>query len=126
METFSALLALCERNPPVTIEFPSQRPVMQSFDVFFDLRLRTNGWANNWDVSDLRCHQSHYDITVIIATSPKNRHVKTNCCKHELDIAAQDFRYHYVSVLYFTWLKVNNEFENYTFKILDISQGPMS
>ena len=35
----SALLALCAGNSPVTGEFPSQRPVMQSFGVFFDLRL---------------------------------------------------------------------------------------
>ena len=39
MEKFSAFLALCERNPPVTGGFPSQRPVTQSFGVFFDLRL---------------------------------------------------------------------------------------
>ena len=39
METFSALLALCAGNSPVTGEFPSQRPVSRSFDVFFDLRL---------------------------------------------------------------------------------------
>ena len=39
METFSALLALCEGNPPVTGGFPSQRPVTRSFDLFFDLRL---------------------------------------------------------------------------------------
>ena len=38
METFSALLDLCEGNPPVTGGFPSQRPVTQSFDVFCDLR----------------------------------------------------------------------------------------
>ena len=30
---------LCVGNSPVTDEFPSQRPVTQSFDVFFDLRL---------------------------------------------------------------------------------------
>ena len=36
---FSALLALCEGNPLVTDEFPSQRPLTRSFDVFFDLRL---------------------------------------------------------------------------------------
>ena len=35
---FSALLAFCEGNPPVTGVFPSQRPVTRSF-VFFDLRL---------------------------------------------------------------------------------------
>ena len=39
METFSALLALCAVNSPVTGEFPSQRPMTRSFDVFFDLRL---------------------------------------------------------------------------------------
>ena len=39
MEAFSVLLALCERISPVTGESPLQRPVTQSFDVFFDLRL---------------------------------------------------------------------------------------
>ena len=39
METFSALLALCEGNSPITGEFPSHRPVTRSFDVFFDLCL---------------------------------------------------------------------------------------
>ena len=39
METFSALLALCAGNSPVSGEFPAQRPVTRIFDVFFDLRL---------------------------------------------------------------------------------------
>ena len=40
METFSALLAICAGNSPVVSgEFPAQRPVTRSFDVFFDLRL---------------------------------------------------------------------------------------
>ena len=39
METFSALLALCAGNSPVTGEFPAQRPVTRSFDFFYDLRL---------------------------------------------------------------------------------------
>ena len=37
METFSALLAICAGNSPVTGKFPAQMPVTQSFDVFFDL-----------------------------------------------------------------------------------------
>ena len=41
METYSASLTLCERNSPVTGEFPSQRPVTRSFGDFW-----TNGWAN--------------------------------------------------------------------------------
>ena len=39
METFSLLLALCEGNSSVAGEFPSQRPVTLSFDVFSDLLL---------------------------------------------------------------------------------------
>ena len=39
METFSALLAICEGNSPVPGEFPTQRPVTWSSDVYFDLRL---------------------------------------------------------------------------------------
>ena len=50
METFSALLALRGGSSPVTGEFPAQRPVTQSFDIFFDLRLnkrlskQSRGW----------------------------------------------------------------------------------
>ena len=40
METFSALQALCAGNSPVTGEFPLQRPVTRSFDVFFNLCLK--------------------------------------------------------------------------------------
>ena len=44
MQTFSALLAICAGNSPVPVEFPTQRPVTQSFDVFFDLR--PNKWLS--------------------------------------------------------------------------------
>ena len=40
MEIFSALLALCAGNSPVTGEFSAQMQVTRSFDVFFDLRLK--------------------------------------------------------------------------------------
>ena len=48
METFSALLALCAGNSSVTVEFPPQRPVTQSFDVFFDLRLNKRLSKQSW------------------------------------------------------------------------------
>ena len=48
METFSALLALCVGNSPVTNEFPWQRPVMQSFGVFFDLHLNKLLSKQSW------------------------------------------------------------------------------
>ena len=37
METFSALLALCVVNSPVTGEFPAQRPLTRSLNGVFDL-----------------------------------------------------------------------------------------
>ena len=37
--TIFRVTGLCVENKPMTGEFPSQRPVTRSFDVFFDLRL---------------------------------------------------------------------------------------
>ena len=48
METFSALLALCAGNSPVTGEFPAQRPLTRSFDVFFDLRPNKQLIKQSW------------------------------------------------------------------------------
>ena len=48
METFSTLLALCAGNSPVSSEFPAQRPVTRSFDVFFDLRLNKRLSKQPW------------------------------------------------------------------------------
>ena len=51
METFSALLAICAGNSPVTGELPAQRPATRSFDVFFDLRLNirlSKQWWGWW------------------------------------------------------------------------------
>ena len=45
MKTFSALLAICVGNSPVSGEFPAQRPVTWSFDVFFDLHLDGHLWG---------------------------------------------------------------------------------
>ena len=63
IETFSALLALCVGNSPVTGEFPSQRPVTGSFGVFFCVWI--NDWVNNREAGDLRRHHAHHDVTVM-------------------------------------------------------------
>ena len=65
METFTALLALCEGNSPVTGEFQSQRPVTRCFDIFFDLRLNER-LSNNRNAGNLKRHRAHYDVTVMI------------------------------------------------------------
>ena len=74
METFSALLAICAGNSPATGEFPMQMPVMQSYDIFFDLLLN-NRCRKQWWAGDLRHHRTHYDTTVMV--HPK--HYAHNC-----------------------------------------------
>ena len=48
METFSVSLALCAGNSPVPGEFPTQRPVTRSFDVYFDLRPNKRLSKQSW------------------------------------------------------------------------------
>ena len=48
MDTFSLLLAVCAGNSPVPGEFPAQRPVTGSFDVFFDLRPNKRLSKQSW------------------------------------------------------------------------------
>ena len=64
METFSVLLAICAGNSPVSGEFPAQRPVTRSFDVFFDLR-QLNDWVTTREAGDLRRYRAHYDVIVM-------------------------------------------------------------
>ena len=66
METFSALLAICAGNSPVNAKFPTQRPVMRSFDASL-ICAWINGLVNNREAGDLRRHRARYDITVVQA-----------------------------------------------------------
>ena len=65
METFPALLALYAGDSPVTGEFPSQRPVTQSFDVSFDLCLNKRWSKQSCEAGDFRRQRAHYDVTVM-------------------------------------------------------------
>ena len=62
MKTYSVLLALCAGNSPVTGEFPAQKPVTRSVNVFFDLRLNKRlskqswGWWFETPSRSLWCH----------------------------------------------------------------------
>ena len=75
METFSALLAICARNSPVTGEFPEQRPVNRSFDVFFDLRPNKRLSKQSWGLwfetpsRQLRRHCNVHDKYVVQLTN---------------------------------------------------------
>ena len=77
MEAFSALLAICAGNSPVTGEFSTQRPVSQSFDVFFDLRL-IKRLSKQREAGDLRRHRAHYDVIVMNLHGSQNTSFQEN------------------------------------------------
>ena len=69
METFSALLAICAGNSPVSGEFPALRPVTRSFDVFFDQRPNKRLCKKLWGWwFDTR--RAHYDV-IVMSNRPK-------------------------------------------------------
>ena len=55
IETFSALLALCAGNSPVTGEFPAQKPMTRS--LMFSLIC---AWINTREAGDLNIHSFEY------------------------------------------------------------------
>ena len=79
-ETFSALLAICTRNSPFPDEFPAQRPVMRSFDVFFNLcldkRLSKQSWGWWFEMlpRPLWCHRN--DQRSFVASTWKQYYMK--------------------------------------------------
>ena len=64
METFSALLALCAGNSPVTGEFPQKGQWRRAL-MFSLICAWMSGWVNNHKGGNLRCHCAHYEITVM-------------------------------------------------------------
>ena len=66
METFSALLALCAGNSPVTVNSP-QKGQWRGALIFFSLICAwINSWVNNGEAWDLRRHRAHYDVIVVL------------------------------------------------------------
>ena len=71
------------------VDFPSQRPVTLSVDVFFDLRLNKR-YANDRDAGDFRCHRAHYDITIMDRDfRRRDTHVAAPHWGHVLVLTAQ-------------------------------------
>ena len=59
--TFSALLAICAGNSLVTGEFPAQRPVTRSFDVFFErMKKRLSKLWRGWWFETPLCPLLHH------------------------------------------------------------------
>ena len=68
METFSVLLALCEGNHRLPVDFPHKCQWRGALMLSL-ICAWTNGWANNRDARDLSCHCAHYDVTVMMPTA---------------------------------------------------------
>ena len=64
LETFSALLALCAGNSPITSEFPHKGQWRGAL-MFSLICPWINGWINNREAGDLRHHRAHNGITVM-------------------------------------------------------------
>ena len=92
METFSALLTICAGNSPASCEFPAQRPVTRSFDVFFDLclnkRLRKQSWGW-WFETLSRPLWRHCNVRV-----------KSACTKtHTKDTTPKQLRWRHMNIM---------------------------
>ena len=100
METFSALLSICAGNSPVIGEFPAQRPVTRSLDVFFDLRLnkrlskQTWGW---WFETSSRPLWRHCNV------KRKGRHFDDIAATHHCMVSLM--RTHYINVAIYPFKK---------------------
>ena len=105
METFSVLLALCAGNQPVIREFPTQRPVTQSFhygDVIMtamasQITSLTIVCSNVYLDTDQRKHQSSASLTFVrgIHRWPVNS-------PHKGPVTRKIFPFDYVTMLMFS------------------------
>ena len=64
METFSALLALCAGNSPVTVNSPHKGQWRGAL-MFSLICVWINSWVNNREAGDLRRRHGHYDASVM-------------------------------------------------------------
>ena len=64
MKIFSALLAFCAGNSPVTGEFPHKSQWHGAL-MFSLIGAWMDDWVNNYEAGDLRRHRTHYDVTVM-------------------------------------------------------------
>ena len=93
-ENIFRVIGLLCGNSPVTGEFPAQRPVMRSFDVFFDLRpnkrLSKQSWGLWFETPSLLCNWGEVGYICI----------SMECPLHRLQENTQFFTNHFVTWIY--------------------------
>ena len=147
MEIFSTLLALCVGNSPVTghssvtyhyniikwkhfprywsfarrihwspVNFPHKGQWCGAL-MFSLICTWTNGWLNNRDAVDLRCHRAHYDVTVMMMTYWQGSilHQCSLCCTFGFILQWTDHGFMYQSVMYRCSAKLSEDLGQWTF-----------
>ena len=66
METFSALLAICAGNSPVTGKFLAHTGQWHGPLMFSLIWAWMDGWVNNGEAGDLRRYRAHYDAIAMM------------------------------------------------------------
>ena len=124
METFSALLALCAGNSPVTVNSPHKGQWRGAL-MFSLICVWINGWVNNRKAGDLRRHRGHYDVNVMIICLLMSRinqqsHSSASHTPHHLPPPDSLNNLHIIRCYYFNW-KILNIYSQPSFRIwLDI------
>ena len=74
METFSAFLAFCGGNSPHEGQWRGAL-------MFSLIGVWINGWINNRDAGDSRCHRAHYDVIVVMVwySRPTSHQTQVSC-----------------------------------------------
>ena len=106
METYSALLAICAENSPVTGEFTAQWPVVPSLNVFFDLRLnelfskQSWGWWFETPSSPLWRHSNDERREWLLSNTDNSWHVLWLRIKSKpIDLVLQGCEYEILEIM---------------------------
>ena len=87
METFSALLAICAGNSPVSGEFPAHKGQWRGALMFSLICVWINGWVNNREADYLRRHRADCDVIVMtISNMDAIQLYQIHELAHELEI----------------------------------------
>ena len=112
METFSALLAFCAGNSPVNSPHKGQ---WRGASMFSSICAWINGWVNNSEASDLRCHHTHYDIIVMVPVETFSRLYGHDTTREDLDLGCYMYMYNVYGVTRPQWIKTHS---TWMYKIL--------
>ena len=87
METFSALLAICAGNSPVSVNSPHKDQWRRAL-MFSLICVWINDWVNNREAGDLRCYLGHYDVNAMCHSTHRGQ--VTHICGSKLSIVRSD------------------------------------